>query len=106
MEETNLHDDGVTRKAFVYGRIMKMYTHTMPMGPAEGSTTRLIADCDWYMQDGINPVNGLIQLKRNLNFDSARVVFLKNCVSRNFVFWPSDPNEDPCTKWDLIEHHE
>jgi hypothetical protein len=106
MEETMLQGEGKENpeKSRLYGRIQRMFVHRMH--PGETSPEMVVVECDWYHATGTNQVNGLIQLERNHHFDSCRVKFLKDCVARNFVFWPSVMDEVPCTKWDLIEHHE
>jgi hypothetical protein len=59
----------------------------------------LFTQCKWYEEEGINPINGLPQVRYNANWTEAcPFICMDNCISENCVLWPSIPYDN--TKYD------
>ena len=80
--------DGATRAA--YGSIKRLFEHHMfPGGPS-----RLVAECDWYFDEGIDEVSGLpiVSVKPDSNFNrKSRFTFFESVYARPVAVWPYDP---------------
>lgn len=74
------------------GRITDMYVHTLfgKKGRADHKWSVFIK-ADWYEPVGLNPVNGLLQVKQNDFWDRCGIVNITQCHATNCVFWPSNP---------------
>ena len=84
-----------------YGRITDMYIHRF--WPEEGAPEKIIVVADWYEQIGTNPVNGLPQIRFQQNFSSCQLAFLEDCVPKSCKFLPSNPFDDSCDLFDVIQ---
>ena len=73
-----------------YGRILNLFLHCLH----PDAEPEVIAECDWHDEVGNNPISGNVQICPNPNFDACRMVFLKNCVAANCVYWPSSMEDD------------
>jgi hypothetical protein len=99
-----------------YGRIQKFYLHFMHPPSSEdlkqatfGSKLDqnkirnvpwcVLAWCDWYVEAGLNPVNGLVQVQHKENWnEGCPFIDLTHCLPRNCECWPSVPFD--ITKYD------
>ena len=80
-----------------FGQIKRMFYHTV------NGQEEVIVECDWYEEcANKNPKSKLRQVKRNLNYDACRFVFLNTCKPCNVVTWSSDPWDDECELRDVI----
>ena len=110
-------------ESFSYGVIIRMFVHEFPTLVKRGDHTlvstkldKVFIECDWYEQIGVNPLTGLTIVKYNTNWIGSRIVLLEKCLSKNCVFWPSNPftpANRKCKVFDLqiqpldvIFHHE
>jgi hypothetical protein len=78
-----------------------MFTHAAHAG----DDPKVVIQATWYEKIGVNPVNGLPQIKPQPNFDSCSVTFLDQCVPLNCVFFPSNPWDTDCDLQDVLLHH-
>ena len=93
-----------------FGIITQMFYHSLW---PDTHDPRVIARCNWYDYHGINPRNGLHQIKRTVEWDkSCSVALLDKCVALSCTFAPSNP-WDPDDKegylpqyMDVILHHD
>lgn len=85
-----------------YARIVDIFEHRMY--PHRESPARVIIECEWYEEVGINPVNGLQMIRLNENWEVARYAFLDTCVAADVVYWPTDPFDAECETMDVIRH--
>ena len=53
-----------------------------------------------------HPRTKLTQVRRNLNYDTCRVNFLKNLYPLNFVMWSSNISDPYIDIFEVIMHHE
>jgi hypothetical protein len=109
MHDYKSAEDGSTCRS--YGRVKTMFMHTAHTG--DNAPSGMVVECDWYEFAGVphqKERNGIPMVSRNYNFDSCRMAFLKDCVPRNCVLWPSYPfesDESPTNGLlDVIMHHE
>ena len=86
-----------------YGIIKSMFIARLGNEPEEIAVE---TQCDWYEKVGVNPRTKLTQVRRNHNYDTCRVNFLKNMYPHNFVMWPSDINDQHNELFDVLMHHE
>ena len=89
-------------KTRAYARIVDIFEHRMY--PHRESPARVIIECKWYEEVGINPVNGLPMIRLNENWEVARYAFLDTCVAADVVYWPTDPFDAECETMDVIRH--
>lgn len=98
----------VTKKRLAFGIIQNMYYHSLWPTTNE---PRVLISCIWYQYYGINPANGLVQVRRHKRYDEdCSVCFLSDCVSIQSVLWPSHPfastQEEKDEFMDVMLHHD
>ena len=111
------------RMSYSFGVIIRMFIHELPTlvkkGDDELVKTKLqkvFIECDWYEQVGVNSLTGLTIIKYNPYWTGSRIVLLEKCLSKNCVFWPSNPFTPENRKFkvfdlqiqplDVVFHHE
>jgi len=83
--------DGTHPTARAYGRIINIYSQSLPCLPELGS--QIFIECLWYEHVQNNAITGLTQIQ---SFDDNpwKYVLLKNMYRQDCVFWPSDGRQD------------
>ena len=91
-----------------FGIIQKLYYHSLWPSTHE---PKVIAECTWYKYHGVNPINGLTQVRLHSPWnEGCSVAFLSDCVSMQCMFWPSHPfaeNKSEREEYmDVLLHHD
>jgi hypothetical protein len=85
-----------------YRIIMRMFIHKLFDSSEDPNDEKIVIQARWYECVGVNPVNGLPQIKHQPNFDACSVAFLENCVPENLLFLQSNPWDEECELLDVI----
>ena len=81
-----------------YGRIQLIFEHEL----YEGGPKAIFIDCKWYETVGVEPITGLTRIRRNRNFDSARLCRADHVLPVNCAFWKEDPFNSACDTFLVI----
>lgn len=83
-----------------YGRIKIIFTHSL--WPGDGAPTEVWVDCNWYEKVGTEPTTGLTRIRRNHNFDSARITLATHVLPISCAFWKEKPFDQTCDTFLVI----
>jgi hypothetical protein len=94
------------KETLAVGRIHKLYVHKLHDGA--DSPWDVFVGAEWFEHVGLNPVNGLLQIRKNDCWNKCDFTNLRNCLSINCVFWLSDPFADKTlmSLYDVITHYD
>lgn len=81
-------DSGDEFKA--YGKVRSLFRHSITHD-VRGVLTQFFVDADWYSEVGRDQITGLVQIKRNFEWDAHRLESVYNFFPDSVVFWPSEP---------------
>ena len=83
-----------------YGRIKLIFSHSL--WPGGGAPSKVWLDCKWYEKVGIEPTTGLTRIRRNRNFDAARLTLASHVLPISCAFWNERPFDESCDTFLVI----
>ena len=109
MCEYNEEDEEEEKKTICYGRIRAVFKHTLYTNEEGEPVSNVFLDCDWYSVDEDCPqheLTGLTRIRRNLNFDKARISLATHILPVHLTFWPEDPFDKDCETYLVIHQRD